>query len=118
MEETKFRNQVCKDNPFKVPDGYFARLQEDIMAKLPERQTAVKIEFAPRYGFLHKAMAVAASVCLLVVGVSAYMFHAGMESSLVVDSSLDDMQEMLYAADEVSDYIMLDNEDIYAYLSE
>ncbi len=35
MEETKFRNQVCKDNPFKVPDGYFARLQEDIMAKLP-----------------------------------------------------------------------------------
>ncbi len=118
MEETKFRNQVCKDSPFRVPDGYFARLQEDIMAKLPEQQVARKIKLAPRYGFIRKAMAVAASVCLLVVGVSAYMFHAGMESSLVADSSFDDMSELLYATDEVSDYIMLDNEDIYAYLSE
>ncbi len=118
MEETKFRNQVCKDNPFKVPDGYFGRLQQDIMAKLPEQQSAVKIKLAPRFGFMHKAVAVAASVCLLFGGAALYMFNTGMEQSLVADSSIDDMQELLYAADEVSEYIMLDNEDIYAYLSE
>src|SRR5690554_1923172 len=38
--ETKFNNlkEVDKGNPFKVPENYFAQLNEEIMNRLPEKE--------------------------------------------------------------------------------
>lgn len=38
--ETNFNNiqEVNKENPFKVPENYFARFNEEIMQRLPEKE--------------------------------------------------------------------------------
>ena len=37
-EDTELKNRIGKDNPFKVPDGYFENLVPEIMKQLPETE--------------------------------------------------------------------------------
>lgn len=105
--------QFGRENPFTVPEGYFSQLQQNIMDSLPEKETKV-IKMAPRRRFLVPVISVAASVLVAICGISIW-FN---KTANVSDS---DMNVALYeqcsdSNDDMENYIMMDNEDIYAYM--
>ncbi len=91
-------------NPFRVPDGYFDQLKSDIMARV-----------APRHAYLRPLIGVAASVCVAIFGVSVYLHSE--RTRVASPGETATTSEFLFASDDATDYIMLDNEDIYRYLS-
>lgn len=137
-EEKYILDKCHRKEPFRVPEGYFDSLADTLMAKLPERQAiandeirgckAIVVPFRRRF----RAIAVAASATI-VVGLSAmFYFNAGSAVSSIADSTQfaahktstryqasadvasDDVDG---AIDEYADYTMMDNEDMYAYVS-
>ncbi len=104
-------NNTPPANPFRVPEGYFEQLKKDVMARVTDSPKVV--EMTPRHRLLRPLIGVAASVCVAVFGVSIYLHNAGAGASPAEEPS---QSELLFASDDASDYIMLDNEDIYRYL--
>ena len=111
-EEKYIEEKVGRRNPFQVPEGYFDTFADQLMASLPERQPrAQQVWLRPmRYA--------AAVVCVLAMGAMAWF---------ALSSSPDVHQPIQAEAVQVpsdaefeaaTDYVMLDNYDIYACLSE
>lgn len=109
--------------PFKVPEGYFDTLQERVMARLPERE-AVLIDLSAerrrqRRLFVRWAAA-AVCLCMAVGGSVAYWSQQDATGQARYAEAQQGMKmaegEDSYI-DEVADYTMMDNADIYTYLS-
>lgn len=105
--------------PFTVPEGYFDGLASRITDALPERKPMV-VEIAPRQerSRLWRWLGVAACVAAAVTGSVVYwnqttpadeMLGHAVETTAVQGSDS--------YIDAVADYTMMDNEDIYTYLS-
>ena len=43
-EEDNLSKKVGKENPFRVPGGYFENLTSEVMNALPEKKPALKVE--------------------------------------------------------------------------
>ena len=87
---------MAKQNPFKVPEGYFDSFAEHVMQQLPQRQAKAK------HMWLRPWMYAAAS--LLVANSDASEMAAANASDSYIE--------------EAADYAMIDNEDIYYLLAE
>ena len=46
-EEDKIRKKTGKENPFRVPDGYFDNLASEVMSRLPEKEKPVIAQREP-----------------------------------------------------------------------
>ncbi len=105
---------------FKVPDGYFDTLTERIMEKIPEEsasEKAVSVNMWRRYSFR-----AAAAVALVVIGIGTYSlfqknetYEPRQQTAAVAEKQTNG--QSAEAIDQVADYIMCDNHDLYAYLS-
>ena len=102
------------DNPFRVPDGYFAQLQQNVMDALPE-ETPKVVEMKPRRWLRPAIMTAAASVCVAVFGLSLW-FHKAASPTTVTLAESTEFHEMLSDYDGAADYLMVDNADIYTYV--
>lgn len=102
QEEQYLKESVGHKQCFKVPEGYFDQLTAQVMQQLPEQQQAHRVHLRP---WLYAA---ACSVAVLLMGVT-YYFHEQSSDEAVADSSY---------YEEVADYAMIDNVDIYACISE
>ena len=111
-EEKYIQEKVGRRNPFTVPEGYFDTFADQLMASLPERQQHAK------HVWLRPMRYAAAVVCVLAMGAMAWF---------ALSSSPDVLQPIQAEAVQMSsdaefeaatDYVMLDNYDIYACLSE
>jgi len=105
-----------KSRPFKVPEGYFGQLEDSFARKLKERETRLKRQKIMIFRY------VACAACLVIIAVSAFvLFHSGVNEDLnCADSITKSNSSSLvndYMIDEISDYAMLDNDDIYSYVS-
>ena len=131
-DELYLKQTVGNRNPFRVPDGYFDQLTQQVMQQLPEREETVakqlSISSQPRARKVQMRpwlYAAACSVLALAMGVSYYFMQSQATST--------DATPMAAAApaapatyttsdnsyiDEVADYVMLDNTEIYACLTE
>jgi len=114
MKEEKYIEElVGKRNPFVVPEGYFEQLTDQVMQSLPERRPRAKAIW------MRPVFYAAASVCALFVCAAVWLAwpQASAPSqgpmAEVVQQEPDDT-----FFDEAADYMMLDNQDIYAYLSD
>lgn len=114
MKEEKYIEElVGKRNPFVVPEGYFEQLTDQVMQSLPERRPRAKAIW------MRPVFYAAASVCALFVCAAVWLSwpQASAPSqgpmAEVVQQEPDDT-----FFDEAADYMMLDNQDIYAYLSD
>ena len=112
-DELYLKQKVGNRNPFRVPEGYFEQLTEQVMNNLPE------VEGPWLY-------AAACSILALAMGVSYYFMQSQSTSADAVhmaavtpvpSASTSDVQDNSYY-DDAADYAMLDNAEIYAYLSE
>lgn len=116
----KFLNsQFGNKRPFKVPDGYFECLTSQIVDNLPEKSldgSAIKLS-KPSVWRVWRYITVAACICGVIFGVTAYLYNApkGIEHTLHSSVTDDTYYDVV---DYVTDYGMMDNDDIYALLSE
>lgn len=121
-EENILKERFGKENPFKVPEGYFDHLTERIMENLPEQEIRV-IDIRSRQTLwqklpLRKIAAAVAVVALLGGGSFWALQHEG--NSKVVAHAKQHEQKAVSSEDaafnEMADYAMIDNETIYASL--
>ena len=116
-EEMYLIEKVGKQNHFKVPEGYFDTLASQVMAKIDAEGAApeipVKVKKAKTV-WLRPVLYAAASVCALFISVTAYQYFTAEH----VDNTTE--QVAVYSDDsfdEAADYVMIDNQDIYACLT-
>ena len=106
-EEKLIEEHLGKQNPFRVPEGYFDSFADRLMQQLPEQQEQeVKPAKTVRMKALRPILVAAACVAVAI-------FSIKQNNVAAVTSNTD--EEYL---DEAADYVMLDNADIYACLSE
>ena len=113
MKEEKYIEElVGKRNPFVVPEGYFEHLTADVMQSLPERRPRAKTIW------MRPVFYAAASVCALFVCATVWLSWP--KSSTMPQGQVAEVVQEPDEAffDEAADYMMLDNQDIYACLSD
>ena len=124
MDENEkwLRSHYGNDNPFTVPEGYFESLSDSIMSMLPEQQTHV-VDMCNN-SWKRKiavALAVAASVAVIIsVSLTVGYRH---DTAKLADGGNNAISEQQSAysdytvVDEMANYAMLDNVDMYAYVA-
>lgn len=127
-EELYLKQTVGNRNPFRVPNGYFEQFTEQVMQQLPAREQPIapqqtlsqprarKVQLRP---WLYAA---ACTALALMLGVSYYFMQSPATSAEPAPMAA--VTPATYVAsdnsyiDEVADYVMMDNAEIYACLSE
>lgn len=123
MEEKYLIEKVGKENPFRVPEGYFDTLSSQIMAKVEAEGVAPRDikagkEKRTKVLWLRPVLYAAASVCALFISVLAYQSHSDDGVAAPTQTVVANNQMLMDDYfDEAADYVMLDNQDIYACLS-
>lgn len=122
-EEIILKEKFGTENHFTVPDGYFDSFANQLMEQLPETNEHQVIEMhAPslwRRLPLRK-IAAAASIAIVLGGSSLYIAH---QQSSDKEAIAKDVSQHTSSStteygsfDEMADYTMMDNQDIYASL--
>lgn len=111
-DELQLRQRFPNANPFIVPDGYFDQLTAKVMERLPqENQQAQELPLANRP---HRWRYAAILAVLCVLTATLFLGRDNQSGSLLQDENA----SVAYSYfDEVADYVMLDNSEIYACLS-
>ena len=109
-EEVYIGHQVGKHNPFRVPEGYFDTLTQQVMARLPEQPVAP----VARQRWLRPWLYAAACACVAIFSVTLYF--AKPDGQQVATTVTPAVNESSYV-DQAFDYAMIDNQDIYACLT-
>ena len=122
-EEKEMQVRFGKENPFRVPEGYFDQLADRVMAQLPERdQQAEQVTLSnhrpkSRLVALRPWLyAAACTIAVVVMGVT-FLSHDSAEEQPLASTSTTTNTESQYI-DDAADYVMLDNAEIYACLAE
>jgi hypothetical protein len=119
-KEGKIRSKVGDGNPFRVPEGYFDSFASQLMDKLPERKSSMVEQ--PRSLLSVKRPLMYAAACLFaaVFSVAVYFVKIAPAGEHVQQhTTAMHIQKSAIDAymDEVADYAMVDNTDIYACLA-
>lgn len=121
-------NNIDKQNPFRVPEGYFEGLTARVMAQIPEttaapateREEAQVIQMpAAKKNNRWIGWSVAAAACI-----AGLVFMRSLNSEVTMHHNLtaqtETVAEPSYDEEyqqEVMDYAMVDNYDVYQYLA-
>ena len=109
-EEKYIREKLGQNNPFRVPEGYFDQLTERVMAQLPERRPKSRLVTLRPWLY--------AAACVAVVAVMGLTFHFHQSAEEQQMANMTANNTEISYIEEAADYAMLDNAEIYAYLSE
>lgn len=116
-EDIKIRNQFGTENHFQVPEGYFDNLAASVMQHIPDDQAKIIKMQTPAWrrhivAISAAAASVAAAVCL-VFALESNPAHS--PGHLAAQHTT--MQQDNSNIDAMVNYTMLDNDDMYAYMS-
>jgi hypothetical protein len=120
-EEKIIMEHLGKHNPFQVPEGYFESFADQLMEKLPEQQPAQEEKRPALLRKLRPVLLAAACVCIAIFSITLYFLQNRQETTeqaVVAAAAKPAATEEETFMDEAADYVMLDNADIYACLSE
>jgi hypothetical protein len=116
-----------KENPFKVPEGYFESLSGRIMGnvsrsgKVPQSKRIVRMQVVKRVALYVMAACVVGLVAVFVMPHHDVAANSEVASSATSTSRTDaDNDALVYDEDfqlDVLDYAMLDYDDVYTYLA-
>ncbi len=117
-EEDILKTSFGKENPFRVPEGYFEALESRVMNNLPEEKASIRTvaKEIPLWRRFRPYVAAAAFFGVMVGGYLIYQKN-NPEAPLPSENVASMMQSDDYNIDTAADYAMLDNEDFYAYLA-
>lgn len=115
-EERYLVERVGRENPFRVPEGYFDTLVSEVMARVDA--TAPLAPRKARVVWLRPVLYAAASVCALFFSVTAYHAFNRQPADAPVAQQMETVSHQSEDSfEEAADYLMVDNQDIYACLS-
>ena len=119
-DERFIEERFGKKCSFKAPENYFDDFASQLMPMLPEKEnTRIVYMQSPFKRYFKMAALVAASVISVVLGINIYVGHERPTNSSAIEAKANKTVETEYTAfDEVANYSMIDNEDIYAYVSD
>ncbi len=107
------KEKYGKHQPFKVPAGYFEGLSNQIMAHTDNRQALKPYGLWSKY---KKALLLAACLCAFAVSTAIYVHSAYDAEATVAKGSVSGLSDD-HSMESIADYTMLDNDDIYALVS-
>lgn len=117
-EEDEQHIERCfkKTNSFKVPEGYFERVADDILVSLPRQEQQVLPARHARFYSLHTRWLVAGCVLAALLSVTLYFHH-----STVPPSSKPSEPTSTYTGNYTSETLeeaafisLMDDEDLYS----
>jgi hypothetical protein len=111
-EEQKIKQMTHGDAGFKVPEGYFENFTQRMMAKIPEEETV----HTPLWSRWMRSTAVRIAAAAMFVGVIGTLFLT--VNQHFNPSETAQQEEQSEYMDEALDYAMINNNEIYMYLSE
>ncbi len=125
-EENYINSRMKRENPFRVPEGYFEQLSERIIASLPEEsvqpaEQTEAVRLVPTVGKEGVATVKRIKLWFLAAACFAGLMLLGSVYFTVADQQ--QVQPVTASAlpenyvDEAVDYAMFDNHDIYACLA-
>lgn len=126
MDKEKDILKRCKkENPFKVPDGYFDTLTSRIMSNIPTEETKViSIKTARRKnGWIKWSGLVAACFVGALICINAFNKTEQKEDDQFTSQTVEKNQSTFsneyqdVNAEDLLDYAMVDYTDVYCYLS-
>ena len=109
-EEQYIKSRMSGKNPFKVPEGYFDSLATKVMQQLPEQ---------PKRGLvviLRPWLYAAACVAAILLTATVYFFTPDHAQQMATNNTIVATTDSY--VDEVVDYVMADNNTIYACLND
>ena len=120
-EERFIEENFGKKNPYRIPEGYFDHFTEQLLSQLPEQPAAEPVRHS-RLKVLRPILMAAACLCIAIFSVTIYLNRsqdapesAPVATTQSTNSTINEEEDYMDAA---ADYVMLDNADIYACLSE
>lgn len=120
QEDKVLTQKYGKDNPFVVPQGYFDSITSVVMDKIPEESKPTVVMGTNVWMRFRPVLLGAAS---LFVAAFSIIFYLNQQEDKRLQSNQVSTEELMPSAaytdiDLTADYAMLDNEDIYSYVSE
>lgn len=126
--ESNLHSEFGNKRPFTVPEDYFENLSDRIIAQFPAEDSSVNVSNAKKVSIFSKLKPVlmAASVVGLVfvayLSYNSFLAKENNEEKQVatkfVEKSTQKDTVSTDAVDEAVDYMMIDEDDMYAYMSE
>lgn len=121
-EENILMNKFGKGNHFSVPKGYFDSFADHLMEQLPDSSSQVIDIHAQSWWSrfpLRKVVAVMGIGVVLAVGAVGVTKKMSSHAVMMVSANADTTHEgnpEYSSFDQMADYTMMDNQDIYATL--
>lgn len=122
-EEKILSDKFGKENHFSVPEGYFDSFADKLMEQLPEPEARVIEMYAESWLHRLPMRKIAAAVGVVVVLGSGSLFFAHQQSLSHASMAKVEVGHQTHTVgseygtfDEMADYTMMDNQDIYASL--
>ena len=119
IQEEKLLRQITagKDNPFRVPEGYFEQFTDKLMQQLPQQPSSVEARPATKVVPLRSRLwrYAAAFIVAAGLGIGAATYWNTTSSDAIAINDESTQEE--YYNDEL-DYIMVGNMEIAEYLTE
>ena len=118
-EESLIQEKFGKEQPFRVPEGYFEHFADKLMEQLPDEGAKV-VEMRPRkYWKVAVGLAAAACFCAVLFSVGR-LWTDSSDESLSGTATLMQAQNSNdgYDLEDMADYAMIDVGDMYCYVSD
>ncbi len=121
-KEKHIESIAGRHNPFSVPDGYFDDFKKKMMTQLPKRELVITNEHGIfRRHIWRIVTGVAACGCVAIFGIAAYLAEnkiiTPQEEQLGQVNQIEVSISATTYEEEIVDYTMMDNMDIYAYMA-
>lgn len=119
-EDTELKNRIGKENPFKVPEGYFENIVPEIMKQLPETEVQEEVEVT-MWERVKPWVYMVAMFCGLMFGLRVMMNDRPVSTSINADdvSMTDSVQGIPDEyIDPILDQAMMDDYTLYMYLTD
>lgn len=119
-EDTELKKKIGKENPFKVPEGYFENIVPEIMKQLPEAEAQESVEIT-MWERVKPWVYMVAMFCGLMFGLRVMMMDKPVNKEMNTDnvSMTDSVQgtpdEYI---DSILDQAMMDDYTLYMYLTD
>ena len=128
MESTNhLQKEYGTQRPFTVPENYFSELSSRVMAQIPteeQKETVVTVKSRrTMVHYLRPLAAAAMTIGVVLIGFLAYHeFDGGQGNGSLEGNRLAQGTQELSASsaddfDQLADYFMIDESDMYAYLA-
>lgn len=119
-EDTELKNRIGKENPFKVPEGYFENIVPEIMKQLPETEVQEEVEVT-MWERVKPWVYMVAMFCGLMFGLRVMMMDKPVNKEMNTDnvSMTDSVQGIPDEyIDPILDQAMMDDYTLYMYLTD